>query len=232
MNRAAVTLDTVYHHSVSSEKIEYVIPCPKCGTKAIATAQEFYDFPDDAFDIQRYVIAQCEICYSIIFVRYLRDEKFPRNKAKILWPQADRTLSTAIPESLRLEHNEARTCFRDAAYTATVVMVRRTLEGVCAEHGVKKMTLVKALAQMKDNGLIEGRLLEWAQELRVLGNEGAHFTGKRVPRADAADALALAEAILDYLYVFSAQFDAFKERRTRREAEQVDEGLADEAPEP
>ena len=97
-------------------------------------------------------------------------------------------------------------------------MVRRTIEGVCAENGIKERTLVKSLERMKESQLIDKRLLEWAQELRVLGNEGAHFTGNRVSRIDAEDALALAEAILDYLYVFNAQFNAFKERRAEREA--------------
>jgi hypothetical protein len=76
---------------------------------------------------------------------------------------------------------------------------------------------------MRTIGLIEGRLLEWAQELRVLGNEGAHFTGERVARQDAQDALALAEAILDYLYVFSAQFFEFKNRRELRGSSEQDE---------
>ena len=167
-----------------------------------------------------------------MFLRHLAGDYSHRANATVLWPQTDRTLSKTIPESLRLEHNEARTCFRNGAYTATVVMVRRTLEGVCAEHNVKDMTLVRALEEMKNKGLIEGRLLEWAQELRVLGNQGAHFTGKQVPRADAEDALALAEALLDYLYVFSAQFDAFKERRNKREAAQIDESVNEKEPDP
>jgi hypothetical protein len=56
---------------------------------------------------------------------------------KIVWPQLDSELSSAIPEPLRLEVGEARMCFRNGAYTATVVMVRRTLEGICAEHGLR-----------------------------------------------------------------------------------------------
>jgi hypothetical protein len=142
-----------------------------------------------------------------------------RKKNELLWPSPSREMSSSVPESLRLEHKEARTCFDTAAYTATVVMVRRTLEGVCAENGIKKQPLIRALQQMNAEGLVEGRLLEWAQELRVLGNEGAHFTGHRVSRQDAQDALALAEALLDYLYVFSAQFAEFKARRNQREQE-------------
>ena len=52
---------------------------------------------------------------------------------------------------------------RNGAFTATVVMVRRTLEGVCVEHGIDDTPLVKALKRMQDAGLIEGRLVEWAQ---------------------------------------------------------------------
>ena len=92
-------------------------------------------------------------------------------------------------------------------------MVRRTLEGVCIEQGITKKPLFKALEEMRDKGLIEGRLFEWAESLRVLGNEGAHYTGNRVSREDASDALAFSEAILDYLYVFAAQFEDFKKRR-------------------
>jgi Domain of unknown function (DUF4145) len=92
-------------------------------------------------------------------------------------------------------------------------MVRRTLEGVCADHDVKGSSLYDTLGKMKSQGLIDGRLFDWAQELRVLGNEGAHYTGKSVSEQDAADALSLAEALMDYLYVLSAKFDEFRERR-------------------
>jgi hypothetical protein len=66
---------------------------------------------------------------------------------------------------------------------------------------------------MKESDLIDGRLLEWAQALRILGNEGAHFTGRRVSRVDAEDALAFGAAILNYLYVFSEQFSGFMKCR-------------------
>ncbi|MFB7169831.1 DUF4145 domain-containing protein [Streptomyces sp. NPDC056254] len=139
----------------------------------------------------------------------------------VLWPPQNRRLSAQIPADIRREHEEARQCFSSKLYTATVVMVRRTLEGVCIEQGVastgRPKPLIQLLQKMKEDGKIEGRLLEWAQELRVLGNQGAHFTGTAVSREDASDGLALAEALLDYLYVFSAQFAAFKARRTSPE---------------
>jgi len=95
-------------------------------------------------------------------------------------------------------------------------MVRRTLEGVCKEHGITEKVLGRALQKMHADGLIDGRLFEWAQELRALGNEGAHNTGRPVSREDAADALALCEAMLDYMYVLTAKFNEFKQRRSAR----------------
>lgn len=167
-------------------------------------------------------LARCGICKAP-FLTVEEDYGDGWDGPGVLWPEQMRPLSHHVPQSLRREHEEARQCFKAKAYTATAVMVRRTLEGVCNEQGVsgtngRPKALVKMLEQLKNDGKIDGRLLEWAQELRVLGNEGAHFTGTGVSREDAADGLALAEALLDYLYVLAAQFTSFKERRAKSKA--------------
>jgi hypothetical protein len=92
-------------------------------------------------------------------------------------------------------------------------MVRRTLEGMCIDQGTQKKVLFQALQELRDNGKIEGRLFDWAQALRVLGNQGAHFSKEAVSREDAADALSLAEALLNYIYVFTAKYEEFQSRR-------------------
>ncbi|TDD29994.1 DUF4145 domain-containing protein [Kribbella turkmenica] len=129
------------------------------------------------------------------------------------WPDADRPLNPVIPEALRNEHDEARRCYLAKAYTATVVMIRRTLEGVCASHGVNERTLVKSLDKLRDDGRLDARLYDWATELRLLGNDGAHYSGNPVSREFARDALDFGEAMLDYMYVLTARFEGFKLRR-------------------
>jgi hypothetical protein len=141
-----------------------------------------------------------------------------------LWPEPRRSLSREVPLVLRREFNQAQKCFMAQAYTATAVMVRRTLEGVCVENKISEKILARALRKMHDEGLIDSRLFEWAQALRVLGNEGAHFTGREVNKEDAADALALAEALLDYMYVLSAKFQEFQQRREGRKDVQAGDG--------
>lgn len=126
---------------------------------------------------------------------------------------APRRLNWNIPMSLRKEWDEAQKCFDAKAYTATVVMVRRTLEATCKENGVGARTLYKGLAELKDRGLVDGTLATWADALRVLGNQGAHHSSKGVSREDAQDALDFAEALLDHVYVFRKRFDDFMRRR-------------------
>jgi Cys-tRNA(Pro) deacylase len=138
----------------------------------------------------------------------------------VLWPPSDPPPSPAIPPALRAELTEAKACLRAGTYPATVVTVRRLLEGVCRDQGAYQATLYTSLHDLARQGLIEGRLLQWAEELRVLGNTGAHLPDRHtrpISREDAQDAVALAEALLDYLYVFSRTYAEFRKRRGGRD---------------
>ncbi|MFI0484227.1 DUF4145 domain-containing protein [Actinomadura sp. 9N215] len=126
-----------------------------------------------------------------------------------------------VPQNLLRELADARTCYNAKAFTATVVMVRRTLEAVCADEGFTGRNLSESLKKMEQAGRLDPMFCKWAHDLRVLGNEGAHFTGKPVDRVDASDALELARAMLEYQYVLAAQYRKFAERRSK--------GLGDQA---
>jgi hypothetical protein len=143
---------------------------------------------------------------------------FDDDEPGIYYPSPHR-ISPTVPEELRREWGEARTCFDSKAYTACLVMVRRTLEGTCRDQGVSKRTLARSLEELKAQGLIDGMLADWADALRLAGNRGAHFTGESVSREDAEDALEFAEALLDHIYVLRQRFADFQ-RRMSEEREQ------------
>jgi ssDNA-binding Zn-finger/Zn-ribbon topoisomerase 1 len=54
-----------------------------------------------------------------------------------LFPSADKTLGRSIPMPIRGAYQEAVQCFKVKAYTASAIMCRKTLEGLCQAHGVK-----------------------------------------------------------------------------------------------
>jgi hypothetical protein len=95
-------------------------------------------------------------------------------------------------------------------------MVRRVLEGTCQENNVTERVLARGLQKLQENRLIDGTIADWANALRILGNDGAHYTGRHVRRDDAEDALAFAEALLEHIYVLRKRFDLFAERRAKK----------------
>jgi hypothetical protein len=72
---------------------------------------------------------------------------------------------------------------------------------------------------MKEEGHIDGRLWEWAQTQRNVRNSAAHFDSNAITKQDAEDSIAFSEALLDYLYVLTARFEALKDRRVKRTSE-------------
>lgn len=204
---------------------DLLVTCPHCERPALAgVVGEAPDFSGEDGPPYLLELVRCGKC-SKPFVTVEEDYGDGWDgEPGVLWPEQQRPLSLHVPEDLRRTHAEGRRCFSAKAYTATAVMVRRTLEAVCIDQGMtgdpsgRPKPLFKMLEEMRDQGKIDGRLFEWAHELRSLGNQGAHYSSASVTREDAADGLALAEALLDYLYVLHAQFNTFKLRRqTARE---------------
>lgn len=68
------------------------------------------------------------------------------------------------------------------------------------------------MLKLRELGLIDSTIAEWADALRLVGNEGAHYTDKKVSRDDAEDALAFAEALLDHIYVLRHRLEEFANR--------------------
>jgi hypothetical protein len=194
-----------------------VLNCPHCAQASIqiVAGQAIVprENPDDIFSEERgYTLMQCELCREVS-LQVHEGVFYTANEVPHFAYPATRKLSNEIPESLRREFEEAQSCYNAKAFTASVVMVRRTLEGISKDSGISERSLMQAVKKMKDAGLMDTTLAEWADGLRVLGNQGAHFTGTRVSQEDANDALAFAEALLDQIYVLRRRFEDFKKRR-------------------
>jgi hypothetical protein len=86
---------------------------------------------------------------------------------------------------------------------------------------VKKPNLVNGLKELKERGIIESNLFEWANELRIHGNEAAHDVNITTTPQDARDVVEFTHALLEYIFTFKEKFEAFKKRRTARKVEKT-----------
>ena len=162
----------------------------------------------------------CDECASPILTRQsnignmLEGDKW--DTPFVLFPPSDLRVNPNAPPEIQRAFEEACACYRAQAFTASTIMCRKTLEGICAAHGVSERNLASSLKRMREAGLIDERLFEWSDLLRMAGNEAAHGVGLAIAQTDAKDILEFTNAIMDYLFSFRDRFEAFKKRRENR----------------
>jgi hypothetical protein len=198
--------------------------CRHCGTRSIseAIATEYWRERDErgADTDYRYRLVKCTACGDVSLLLAMQVgysgeiEVYEDDYA--VYPAPPRILSVAVPKTLRACFEEARACYQVRAYTASAIMCRRALELLAIERGVRECNLAQSVTKLKEQGDIDQRLYDWCDALRLAGNEAAHEVGQGVPQADAKDMNDLAEAIIDYVYVFQARYEEFMKRRGTR----------------
>ncbi len=194
-----------------------LIECDNC--KAIIQAVEVGSFvnenPHDFMDSIKYSFYKCPQCLSPILAEQdldFRQDKTEWGKVKKIYPNDLFHINPVIPEQLQKALLECIRCYKADANTATAIMCRRTLEGFCLIKGVEEKNLDRSIKKLKDEGFINDQLYEWANQLRLVGNEAAHNIDTNFSSIDAKDILDFTIAILDFTYSFKDKFDKFKSR--------------------
>jgi hypothetical protein len=197
-----------------------LVECENC--QAIVDAEVIADYLDYEAETDmsgKYSFLRCPRCSRTFIMLQVSDGSSGPpdvdlwDEPQRLYPPVEMNVSIAIPAPLRSAYDEARACFRAKAYTATVIMCRKTLEGIADQNNITVRNLALALREMKDKGIIEHRLYEWADALRISGNEAAHGVNSKISAQDAKDILEFTHALLAYVFTFQEKFEQFKNRR-------------------
>jgi hypothetical protein len=132
-----------------------------------------------------------------------------------LYPTQD-VINPFYPEPIKNAYSEAQVCFKAKAYIASTIMCRKTLEGICKEHNIKEDNLNTSLKKMKEQGIIESRLFEWADTLRISGNEAVHDLNVKVTKDDAKDIIEFTNALLEYIFTFNDKYEQYRKRQENK----------------
>jgi hypothetical protein len=200
-----------------------IVECTNCTALVDGEVIAYYlQSDDDEGMAGKYSFLKCPRCSRPFIMLQVNDisvygQEF-WSEPQRLYPPLEMSVSLAIPSPLRLAYEEARSCFRAKAYTATAIMCRKALEGIADENKISARNLASALREMRDKGIIENRLYEWADALRISGNEAAHGVNSRVSSQDAKDILEFTHALLEYVFTFQEKFDQFKQRQSSPKA--------------
>ncbi len=203
----------------AKRKPNLLLECTRCEARVSAEYIAEYEAYDPQEEIPyRYYFAKCPSCgepFVAISGNY-GDHGDERH-----WDTPSRYLPTVshlewkFPKDISSAFGEANACFKAKAYTASAVMCRKTLEGICAAHGVKGRNLATSLKKMKEANVIDQRLFTWADQLRISGNEAAHGVTTTFSEEDSQDILDFTLALLEYVFTFRDKFEQFKKRRSK-----------------
>jgi glutamate-1-semialdehyde aminotransferase len=131
------------------------------------------------------------------------------------WPTVGGTVHEAVPLAIRSALEEAATTLGAGCYRAATIMARHALEAVTKDQGATKSSLADRLKEMVAAHKLQPNLAEWATEVRLVGNAGAHNPLAAVPREDAEDLLDFMRDLVNYLYVLPFEL---VERRKKKSA--------------
>ena len=174
---------------------------------------EQLDAGEDGLRIARYSIAFCPKCEGVFLHVSAKSEPSEIPYEAMLYPTSDRRGIPGLPEPARRAYESAQSCFSTGNFEPCVVMCRKCLEAICVSFGVQKGSLADRLRQLRDTGRIEVRLYEWADQLRLVGNDAAHDLDIHISKQDAVDSLDFVEAILLYVFALDQRFRHFRARR-------------------
>ena len=199
-----------------------LIDCPNCHARATgAVCGEAYEQLSQT-EQARVLLLRCPTCYKVMVGRQEMidsggfDEPATWTDAVRVWPAPASDVSGCVPELIRGSLEESDRCLRAGAFTASVVMTGRALEALCRHYETKNQNLGYGLKELLEREIIDKRLFEWGEALRVHRNLAAHATGEKFSHDEARDLFQFGTAICDYVFVLTEKFQQFMKRKQQK----------------
>lgn len=111
--------------------------------------------------------------------------------------------TTNIPTAVQEALSEAITCHANECFIAAAIMVRKTLEELCAAQGATGDNLKERIAALRGKVVIPEDFLTGADDLRLLGNDAAHIESReyaQVGREEVEIGIEFAQELLKAVY--------------------------------
>lgn len=195
--------------------------CLYCGATRVFQVDGTYTYEDE-YGIQRtkYELAHCLKCNNPLLVTYNShvgswDIEFDDSIYKIVYPISERELNFSLPKLVEESYKEAVNCERNQTWLASAVMIGRTLEAVCREFDERSKNIKGSLNKMYTEGILSQEFHNWANELRILRNIGAHPSKEQVAQQDVKETLDFLKSLLEIYYVIRPRMSAMSTRRNK-----------------
>lgn len=203
--------------------------CPNCNaiveTKIVGSywveigagrAIDIMEASDIAYTAYVYHLSKCPRCEnpflteSEYYIIPAEVEAF--QDCKLLYPSDNKFIADKLPLSVQKSYHNAKQSYKAGLYEPAAIMCRKCLEAICSEKGIVKGNLQNKIEKLKQENIIDNKLFEWADKLRIIGNDAAHDIEVNITMEDASDSIEFIEALLSYVFILNKKFEDFQKR--------------------
>ncbi len=198
---------------IQEEIVDLIDLCPHCGARVHIEKlwHDYHSFRNG--DLEFYIIFRCKPCKKLVLKtcsfkqnEYTRnpdlkfkgwDEKFPFN----FNDELSREEKKYIPDKVLFDYQEAIKCKSIDANRASCAMFRRSLQNALVILGANhKLDLIKQINSLEN---LPGDIKDWAHQIRIFGNWGAHPDKDNLKQVDPEDVEEVNDFIAKFfLYLF------------------------------
>lgn len=198
---------------VNEHVVDLIDDCPHCGAKVHIEKlwNDYHSFRNG--DVEFYVIFRCRPCKKLLLKTFLFkqnrysseenlevkgwDEKFPVSIDDKLSKQE----KEYIPSEVLSDYQEALKCKSIGAIKASASMFRRALQNsivlIGADHKIDLIKQINSLERLPED------VKDWAHQIRIFGNWGAHPDKDNLKEVDVDDVNEVHDFVSKFfMYVF------------------------------
>ena len=121
-----------------------------------------------------------------------------------------KALSHHVPEAIKVIYQKASRVSHEPDSFA--VQIRRALEAICKDQGQPGKNLGDDLARLSKAGVFPPLVAEISQEIRVIGNAGAHVKSEAVEADQVLAIDGFFHTVIEYVYDAPALLKEYRER--------------------
>ncbi|MDO9067535.1 MAG: DUF4145 domain-containing protein [Deltaproteobacteria bacterium] len=212
--------------------------CPRCGKQSsfeslghlplsfetIMRALPGRDMEPTDDPLDRVASLRCRNCRqatAVIEEKWVGEKHHTQSKSGTIWwkgvhwwPLPDARVPAGVPNPIADAFAEAVRALTANCPRAALVMARRTLEAIAVDKGQATGSLADRVRALSATGALHPTLAEWAMEVRLAGNLGAHFDLMSTVSTDDAKAmLAFVRELMRFLYELPTQLARVRTQR-------------------
>ncbi len=208
---------------------DYIDVCPHCGAKShLELIHNDYYMARNG-DQFNHITFKCKPCKKIS-IKVFRSTENPYSDKQMLTPDkwvAEFPAADIVPDSKFVkfapaevvdDYSEGLICLANNADKAAVSMFRRSVQNAMIGLGADKSE--DLIVQIKTVSSITEDIKNWAQNIRIFGNWGAHPQDDKLKEVDhdlAVEAKEFVYEFLNYVYVMPGKVSAARKRHKKNE---------------